>query len=170
MRNIVLIVESNVYAGKLFKSCLERGGQHVVLATSADAGLHMARLWQPDLTIIDLDLPHGAGSRLLDQLAQERPRQFPMLAMSARDGTDALPAGSTDTVVLAKPIQPERLTALVGSLLENRPVPADSPAEETAYQRRPLLQAGCAIVRVPAIGKPCQVGDPAPDHVVRHSR
>jgi two-component system phosphate regulon response regulator PhoB len=142
MRNIVLIVEGNVYAGKLFKSSIEKSGQHVILATSADAGLNMARIWQPDLAIIDLDLPGGASFRLLDQLAQERAEQSPTVAMTAHDVSEALPAANAGTVVLAKPIQPERLAVLVGGLLENRPAPVDAPAAGLAYQRDPLLQAG----------------------------
>jgi two-component system cell cycle response regulator DivK len=81
---IVLVVEDNDKSLKLFCALLELHGYQTETAISvADAVVAAARV-QPDLVLMDIQLPDGDGSSALHALrADERTKDVPVVAVTA---------------------------------------------------------------------------------------
>ena len=80
----VLIVEDNPTNMRLAVVLLESAGHTVINATDAEAGLTMARAEQPNLILMDIQLPGMDGleaTRLLKQ--DDATRAIPVIALTA---------------------------------------------------------------------------------------
>jgi CheY-like chemotaxis protein len=126
--HVILIVESDKHAGKLFKSCIEQGGYRAVTANNIEDALNLTRMWDPDLVVVDQSLSNHGADRLIEDLVRQpagRPR-IVLTTFETPRPTSALAAHAD--AVIAKPLSRERLTSLVGLLLEDQsgfiPVPA----------------------------------------------
>lgn len=126
----VLYVEDNPSNVRLVERILARRPDvSLLVATRGLAGLELARRHQPDLVLLDLNLPDVSGAVVLEGLRSDpRTREIPVVVISA----DATPqqtermrsAGAAD--YLAKPFRIESLLAIVDDLAGSRPM--DSPA------------------------------------------
>ena len=107
MTGRILIVEDTPLNLELASDILEAAGFTVLQATSAEAGLELARQDRPDLILMDIRLPgmdgHAAVRELRDDPAT---RRIPVVALTAQamkgDGDAALAAGFDG--YLTKPI------------------------------------------------------------------
>ena len=80
----VLIVEDNATNMKLSSFLLESADHHVLTATDAEAGLSIARERQPDLILMDIQLPGMDGLQATTLLkADEATRHIPVIALTA---------------------------------------------------------------------------------------
>jgi two-component system cell cycle response regulator DivK len=80
----VLIVEDNAANMTLWVFLLELAGHTVLSAVDAEAGLALARSQQPDLILMDMQLPGMDGleaTRLLKQ--DDATRAIPVIALTA---------------------------------------------------------------------------------------
>jgi two-component system, cell cycle response regulator DivK len=80
----VLVVEDNAANMTLSIFLLESAGHAVISATDAEAGLMLARAEQPDLILMDIQLPGMDGleaTRLLKQ--DDATRAIPVIALTA---------------------------------------------------------------------------------------
>ena len=80
----VLIIEDNAANMKLATILLESAGHTVLSATDAEAGLTSARGEQPDLILMDIQLPGMDGleaTRLLKR--DDATRAIPVIALTA---------------------------------------------------------------------------------------
>jgi DNA-binding response OmpR family regulator len=116
----ILICEDDHNLRHLVRVILGRG-YHFVEAHNGREALRLALELQPDLVILDLMLPGASGLEVLSDLRKEVPlAETPVIVMSAWGHADqaALEAGADR--FLAKPFEPEELTAMVAEVLGDR--------------------------------------------------
>jgi two-component system cell cycle response regulator DivK len=80
----ILIIEDNPANMKLAVMLLEKTGYLVISATNAEAGLTMARYEQPDLILMDIQLPGMDGLAATQVLKRyDETRDIPVIALTA---------------------------------------------------------------------------------------
>jgi two-component system cell cycle response regulator DivK len=80
----VLIVEDNAANMQLATFLLQSAGHEVISATDAEAGLTLAREDQPDLILMDIQLPGMDGLAATTLLkAADATRTIPVIALTA---------------------------------------------------------------------------------------
>ncbi len=106
---IVLLVEDDPHERRIYGDLLWYNGYDVVCATTAEQGYWLAVEGEPDLIILDLNLPDADGLALCRRLkAKSQTASIPIVALSARPehpyATLAARAGCVQ--YLAKPRRP----------------------------------------------------------------
>lgn len=99
MNRRILVVEDESTLRALFRRRAERAGLEVLEAARSTQGFALAVLERPDLILVDLHLPDGSGTGLIEQLkADSRTKRIPVVAWSGSDveqgEADALRAGA----------------------------------------------------------------------------
>ena len=80
----ILVVEDNPANMTLAVFLLQSAGHSVLSATNAEAGLTMARAEQPELILMDIQLPGMDGLQATGLLkADENTRAIPVIALTA---------------------------------------------------------------------------------------
>lgn len=131
---LILIADDRPSSRELLRLVLERAGYAVIEAEDGKEALDRARAGNPDLILLDLQMPGLDGYGVLAALrGDERFRSLPVLALTASamrgDRERIMGAGFTD--YLAKPAGPEVLRETVARLLREAGArPLDT--EETA--------------------------------------
>jgi CheY-like chemotaxis protein len=124
----ILLIEDNVQNRYLVNYLLTHRGHAMLNAENGEDGLAMALAEQPDLVLLDIQLPGMDGyavARLLR--SHDSLRAVPILAVTSHamvgDRESALRAGCTD--YLEKPIDPESFAGTVEAFLRppGRPAP-----------------------------------------------
>ncbi|TMH11902.1 MAG: response regulator [Betaproteobacteria bacterium] len=121
----ILVIEDSPINMVLMAAILEHAGHTMLKAETAGIGLEIARQHQPDLVLMDLQLPDIDGlaaTRLLK--ADPKTRHIPVIALTAfamqRDKDQTRAAGCDGYV--AKPIRYKEFFAEVDRVLaESRP-------------------------------------------------
>jgi two-component system, cell cycle response regulator DivK len=119
----ILYIEDNPENRLLVKRILEVEGYKIVEATSGLAGLSTAKTIQPDLILMDINLPELDGYELTKQLKQMKHlTTVPIIAMTANvmkgDREKTLAAGCDGYI--QKPIDVDELPAQVAHYLRAR--------------------------------------------------
>ncbi len=120
MNAVVLIVEDNERNLKLVRDVLGHAGYSTLEAGDAEAGIALAREQQPDLVLMDINLPGMTGIEALAALrADAATAAIPVAALTAYAMTDdrarILAAGFDG--YLEKPISVRELPGQVEALL-----------------------------------------------------
>ena len=103
-----LIVEDNAANMSLVVFLLESAGHTVLSATNAEAGLTLARAEQPDLVLMDIQLPGMDGLEATALLKREdATRAIPVIALTAlaMKGDEARIRAAGCDGYIAKPIR-----------------------------------------------------------------
>jgi two-component system, cell cycle response regulator DivK len=80
----ILVVEDNPKNLKLVRDVLQYSGFEVIEATSGEDGVRLAKESEPDLILMDLQLPGIDGTEALRQIrAINTGRQVPVVAVTA---------------------------------------------------------------------------------------
>lgn len=80
----ILVIEDNAANMTLAVFLLQSAGHSVLSATDAEAGLTMARDRQPDLILMDIQLPGMDGLEAIGLLkANDSTRAIPVIALTA---------------------------------------------------------------------------------------
>jgi two-component system cell cycle response regulator DivK len=80
----ILVVEDNPKNLKLVRDVLQYSGFEVIEATSGEEGVRLAKESEPDLILMDLQLPGIDGTEALRQIREINPaRQVPVVAVTA---------------------------------------------------------------------------------------
>jgi two-component system cell cycle response regulator DivK len=113
---MVLIVEDNALNLKLLNDLLEYHGYQVLATGGGEAAIQIAEQQQPDLILMDIQLPDITGMEATRRLkASERTRTIPVIAVTAfamsGDRAMILESGCDDYV--AKPFNVIEFLALV---------------------------------------------------------
>jgi two-component system cell cycle response regulator DivK len=118
-RKRVLIVEDHPLNMKLFRVLLHSRGYETVEARDGTVGLDLARIENPDLIIMDIQLPDISGVKVIRALkSDERTRDIPIVAITASmpDEEAKIRAAGGDGF-LRKPIAAAEFLALVRLML-----------------------------------------------------
>jgi len=119
-KSLILIADDRPSSRELLRLVLERDGYDVLEAEDGEQAVDRARSGNPDLILLDLQMPGLDGYAVLATLRSEpRFRRLPVLALTASamrgDREKILEAGFTD--YLAKPAGPELLRDTVARML-----------------------------------------------------
>jgi len=122
MGNQVLYIEDNPDNLLLVQRALEARGYQIAWAPTGLQGIEMARAGQPDLILLDINLPDIDGYEVARRLkGDDQLRYIPIIAITANalkgDSDKALAAGCD--VYMSKPINIRELWARVVGLLPN---------------------------------------------------
>ena len=104
----ILIVEDNELNLKLLHDVLEAHGYATITATEGAAVLSLAREQQPDLILLDLQLPDISGLEVVRQLKNDGDtRAIPVVAVTAfaMVGDERKALGGGCDFYVSKPIQ-----------------------------------------------------------------
>ena len=116
----VLVVEDNAANLTLATFLLESAGHSVLSATDAESGLTVARKEQPDLVLMDIQLPGMDGLEATVLLKQdEATRAIPVIALTAlaMKGDEERIRGAGCDGYIAKPMRYQEFLAAVGAQL-----------------------------------------------------
>jgi len=113
MKGSVLVIEDEREIADLIKLYLEKEGVAVFLAGDGETGLSLLENREPDLVILDLNLPGLDGFEVLQILRRER--DIPVMIVSARheDGDMIMGFGIGADDFVPKPFSPRVLAARV---------------------------------------------------------
>ncbi len=122
MKYNILIIEDDEMNLDMITQRLELRGYRVLGASGGLAGIDLAREEQPDLILMDVNLPEIDGWETTRRLkAEPATRHIPVVALTAHamvsDRDKALQAGCDDYET--KPVDFQRLLSKIGALLVN---------------------------------------------------
>jgi two-component system cell cycle response regulator DivK len=120
----ILIIEDNPANMKLAVLLLHNGGHEALRAVDAETGMAMARSGQPDLILMDVQLPGMDGLTATAILKQEAATaHIPIIALTALamkdDETKSQKAGCD--AYIAKPLRHDALYRAIDGLLPAQP-------------------------------------------------
>jgi two-component system alkaline phosphatase synthesis response regulator PhoP len=113
----ILVIDDEPSITKLIGAYLQPEGYEVLIASDGNAGLKSARVFKPDMIILDIMLPGMDGIELLSRLRRESNVYVIMLTAKTEE-TDkivGLSVGADDYVT--KPFSPRELVARVKAAL-----------------------------------------------------
>ena len=124
MAKRVLVVEDNDLNRKLFCDVLKASGFAVQPCADGELALNAARAFDPDLVIMDIQLPNISGMELIGQLKRDLAlSRIPVLAVTAYAGK-----GDEDKIrdvgaegYLSKPVSIGPFMRVVMGLLDPKP-------------------------------------------------
>jgi two-component system cell cycle response regulator DivK len=134
----ILIIEDNPANMKLASLLLHNAGHAVLGATDAETGLTLARADQPDLILMDIQLPGMDGLAATALLKQDpATAAIPIIALTAmamKADREKTRAAGCDAYI-AKPLRYQELYAAIDALL----VKGDATAagEENPFHQPP---------------------------------
>jgi two-component system, cell cycle response regulator DivK len=121
----VLVVEDNPANMTLATFLLKSAGHTVLSATDAESGLTLARSEQPDLILMDIQLPGMDGLQATALLkADEATRAIPVIALTAlamKGDEERIRAAGCDGYI-AKPLAYREFLATISILLVKAPI------------------------------------------------
>jgi two-component system cell cycle response regulator DivK len=121
----VLVVEDNPANMTLATFLLKSAGYGVLSATDAEAGLALARDEQPDLVLMDIQLPGMDGLQATAMLkADNATRAIPVIALTAlamKGDEERIRAAGCDGYI-AKPLAYREFLATIAARLAKEPV------------------------------------------------
>lgn len=121
IQGTVLIVDDDLSIRELIKSFLNSIGLNFLEAGSSKECMELLNVYQPDLIILDFELPDENGLHILEKIRGRRDLLLTPVVMLTGSGGDqtklqALKAGVTDFII--KPFNVEELIARVHSLIQ----------------------------------------------------
>lgn len=121
----ILIVEDNPANMRLASLLLLRVDHTLLCAVDAETGLTLARADQPDLILMDIQLPGMDGLAATTLLKQDpATAAIPVIALTAmamKEDEEKARVAGCDAYV-AKPLRYQELYATIDALLANRPI------------------------------------------------
>lgn len=124
----VLIVDDDVSVLNLLEILVKRDGFQVLLAETVEEALR--QMTPPvDLVLLDLMLPNGSGLEVLERLRQNKSPAPPVIVVTAYGNQPMAQQVQRDpnvVQVMAKPINQEKLLALLHEVLKTQPRPKGS--------------------------------------------
>src|SRR5438270_12750419 len=122
----VLVVEDNPANMTLAVFLLQSVGHTVLSALDAEAGLTVARAEQPDLILMDIQLPGMDGLEATAMLKRDAAtRAIPVIALTAlamKGDEERIRAAGCDGYI-AKPMRYQEFLAIIAAQLNNNSIP-----------------------------------------------
>jgi DNA-binding response OmpR family regulator len=130
-RGTVLVVDDEPTIVEVVARYMERAGYETRSAQDGPEALRLARLYRPDLVVLDVMLPGIDGIEVMKRLHEGDGRRTAVILLTARgeesDRLVGLRDGADDYVV--KPFSPAELVARVDAVLRRVSPPADANPE-----------------------------------------
>lgn len=121
----VLLVEDSRFASEAMRLLSLRSGARIRRAdTIASAERHL-KTYRPSVVVVDLGLPDGCGSRLIETLHLARPRVSAVLGTSGDPGAEALAMEAGADGFISKPIS--SLASFQEAILQHMPPEQQPP-------------------------------------------
>jgi len=121
MMKTVLIVEDNELNMKLFNDLLEANGYLTLKATNGSEAMELARSGNPDLILMDIQLPEISGLEVTQWLKADLDlKQIPVIAVTAfamKGDEERIRAAGCEAYI-SKPISISHFLETVRSYLE----------------------------------------------------
>ncbi len=93
-RKRILIVEDSPTQALHLQALLEQVGLEVLVAYDGQTGLEMARSWQPDLVVLDVQMPGMNGFQVCQQLKRTAATaEIPIIMFTRHDEQEAVVLG-----------------------------------------------------------------------------
>ena len=140
----ILVIDDEPSIVNLITAYLKPEGYEVHTAMDGVSGLKSARVYKPDLIVLDIMLPGMDGLELLSRLRRESEAYVILLTAKTEeiDKIVGLSVGADDYVT--KPFSPRELTARIKAALRRIPVGAGATPETTVYAFRHLRMDSAA--------------------------
>ena len=120
----VLMVEDHPDIADLYQLKLQLEGYRVAVAADGVSGLQMARMLKPDVTLLDVHLPHLDGLQLLATLREdEATRDLLVVVFSEDDSPKLIEEAkrlSAAAYLIKAHLLPRRLSETVRNILRSR--------------------------------------------------
>ena len=120
----VLMIEDHPDIADLYQLKLQLEGYRVAVAADGVLGLQLARSLKPDVTLLDIHLPHLNGLQLLAALRDdEATRDLLVVVFSEDDSPNLVEEAkrlSAAAYLIKAHLLPSRLSEAVGDVLRNR--------------------------------------------------
>jgi two-component system, cell cycle response regulator CtrA len=114
----VLLIEDNASAAKSLELKLTSGGHNVYVTASGEEGMELARIYDYDVILLDLDLPDVTGVEVVRELRLSK-INAPVIVITATADVaskiQALSAGADDYVT--KPFHKDELAARINAVV-----------------------------------------------------
>jgi two-component system, OmpR family, KDP operon response regulator KdpE len=148
-KSVVLVVDDDPAILRLNKLELSGQGFSVLSAENGDEALALAEQHRPDIVVLDIMMPNVNGLEVMRRLRERA--NVPIILLSGKNHDDdivsGLELGADD--YLAKPFNPEELSARVRAVLRRQARPADNIGSivragdvEIDLERRLVFKAG----------------------------
>jgi two-component system, sensor histidine kinase len=108
----VLLVDDHDHVRRGLRLALEEKGHAVAEADDGSEGLRLARLWQPDVAVVEVDLLIVSGYELAWHVRREFGARVRLVALTGHNQRERALAAGFDSFLL-KPTEPERICELV---------------------------------------------------------
>ncbi len=97
---VILVVEDSETQAQFLAAHLADYAKYVLIAGDGPDGLQIADEYQPDVIILDVNLPSMSGYQVCDRLKRdERTSQIPVVMLTVRDNSDDALLGLANGVV-----------------------------------------------------------------------
>ncbi len=125
-RPTVLIVDDSISIQKYVRELLEKAGFTTIIAENGRQGLDYINSKNPDVVLLDVEMPVMNGLEVLDALARDQ-RLYSIILFSHLSDTKnrikGLDKGADDYII--KPIEPDELIARVRVAVRNMTIKRD---------------------------------------------
>lgn len=149
IRRTVLIADDDPEVLRLVRMTLELDGYTVISATNGHRAVEEFITHQPDITILDLNMPDFDGLEAMRRMRDQRP-SAPVIILTGRasavDVTNALDSGADDYIT--KPFHPSVLSSRVGAVLRRVSTPSEPVELEPMDYERVLIDISNRRVEV----------------------
>ena len=135
----ILLVDDDPLVRAMFVPGLTEAGFEVLQADSVLSGLEQFRSKEPDLILLDVNLPDGTGFEVCRQVRASKGRSLtPIIMLTARSGVEDKEEGfgAGADQYLAKPVSPKELLLWCQALLRRLQYDAGEGAVLQVGRRR----------------------------------
>ena len=140
----ILIAEDNDISREMMAAALTTRGYKVAHASDGQSAIDVMKKQNIDLALVDINMAPTGGFKFVEHIVSQG-IDLPIIIVTADNSSDILIKASNLGVMqlLQKPIDPNRLVAMVGRILERRgkgPLRIVTHTHETTHSPESLMQ------------------------------
>ncbi len=118
MAHKILVIEDFELLRKMYCDMLGRFDYNIITAETGPDGLELAQTQQPNLILLDIDLPYMSGLEVLYRLRQSpETRDIRVIVITGNHNIEHSEVAKQADLVLQKPVSPSDIVDFVERLL-----------------------------------------------------